>query len=146
MFWWLNIHLPTQRTWVQSLLQEYSTCHMAPEPVHHPKYRSPCTLEPVFFNKRSRHNKQPVNSNKRVALFTTIRESPPTQQQRPRTAKNKDCQPPSFFFVLFCFVFWFFFSGSYMLLRKRQWQPTPVLLPGKSNGRRSLVGCSPWDC
>ena len=29
-------------------------------------------------------------------------------------------------------------------LRRRQWQPTPVLLPGKSHGRRSLVGCSPW--
>ena len=28
--------------------------------------------------------------------------------------------------------------------RKRQWHPTPVLLPGKSRGRRSLVGCSPW--
>ena len=26
----------------------------------------------------------------------------------------------------------------------RQWQPTPVLLPGNSHGRRSLVGCSPW--
>ena len=25
-----------------------------------------------------------------------------------------------------------------------QWQPTPVLLPGKSHGRRSLVGYSPW--
>ena len=25
-----------------------------------------------------------------------------------------------------------------------QWQPTPVLLPGKSHGRRGLVGCSPW--
>ena len=24
------------------------------------------------------------------------------------------------------------------------WHPTPVLLPGKSHGRRSLVGCSPW--
>ena len=27
-----------------------------------------------------------------------------------------------------------------------QWQPTPVLSPGKSHGRRSLVGCSPWGC
>ena len=27
---------------------------------------------------------------------------------------------------------------------RRQRQPTPVLLPGKSHGRRSLVGCSPW--
>ena len=25
---------------------------------------------------------------------------------------------------------------------RRQWQPTPVLLPGKSHGQRSLVGCS----
>ena len=24
------------------------------------------------------------------------------------------------------------------------WHPTPVLLPGKSHGRKSLVGCSPW--
>ena len=26
----------------------------------------------------------------------------------------------------------------------RQWHPTPALSPGKSHGRRSLVGCSPW--
>ena len=31
-----------------------------------------------------------------------------------------------------------------MLGRRRRWQPTPVLLPGKSHGRRSLVGFSPW--
>ena len=29
---------------------------------------------------------------------------------------------------------------------RRQWQNTPVLLPGKSHERRSLVGCSPWGC
>ena len=29
-------------------------------------------------------------------------------------------------------------------MQRRQWQPTPVLLPGESHGRRSLVGCSPW--
>ena len=28
--------------------------------------------------------------------------------------------------------------------RRRQWHPTPALLPGKSHGRRSLVGPSPW--
>ena len=32
----------------------------------------------------------------------------------------------------------------WQLIRRRQWHPTPVLLPGKSRGRRSLVGCSPW--
>ena len=30
--------------------------------------------------------------------------------------------------------------------RRRQWQPNPVLLPGKSHGWRSLEGCSPWGC
>ena len=30
------------------------------------------------------------------------------------------------------------------LFWRRQWYPTPVLLPGKSHGRRSLVGCRPW--
>ena len=33
---------------------------------------------------------------------------------------------------------------SMQVYRRRQWHPTPVLLPGKSFGRRSLVGCSPW--
>ena len=30
-----------------------------------------------------------------------------------------------------------------MVVWRRQWHPTPVLLPGKSHGWRSLVGCSP---
>ena len=42
------------------------------------------------------------------------------------------------------------FEGQKMtpscLQQRRQWQSTPVLLPGKSHGRRSLVGCSPWGC
>ena len=33
---------------------------------------------------------------------------------------------------------------SMELQRRRQWQPTPVLLPGESHGWRSLVGCGPW--
>ena len=28
--------------------------------------------------------------------------------------------------------------------RKREWVPTPVFLPGKFHGQRSLVGYSPW--
>jgi len=27
---------------------------------------------------------------------------------------------------------------------RRKWQPTPVLLPGKCHGQRSLMGYSPW--
>ena len=34
---------------------------------------------------------------------------------------------------LFTFMHW-----------RRKWQPTPVFLPGESQGRGSLVGCSPW--
>ena len=34
---------------------------------------------------------------------------------------------------LFTFMHW-----------RRKWQPTPVFLPGESQGRRGLVGCSPW--
>ena len=30
------------------------------------------------------------------------------------------------------------------LFRRRQWRPTPVILPGKSHGWRSLEGCIPW--
>ena len=38
------------------------------------------------------------------------------------------------------------YNSLHLLTRnwRRQWHPTPVLLPGKSHGRRSLVGCSPW--
>ena len=40
---------------------------------------------------------------------------------------------------IFCF-----FGVSSRRSWRRQWQPTPVLLPGKSYGRRSLIGCRPW--
>ena len=36
------------------------------------------------------------------------------------------------------------FEDDAIALWRRQWHPTPVLLPGKSHGWRSLVGCSPW--
>ena len=35
-------------------------------------------------------------------------------------------------------------SAAQLVFRRRRWHPTPVLLPGKSHGRRGLVGCSPW--
>ena len=40
---------------------------------------------------------------------------------------------------MFLLVYWHF-------IQRRRWHPTPVLLPGKSHGRRSLEGCSPWGC
>ena len=37
------------------------------------------------------------------------------------------------FTFIFTFMHW-----------RRKWQPTPVFLPGESQGQESLVGCSPW--
>ena len=37
-----------------------------------------------------------------------------------------------------------FFIFTYTFTWRRQWHPTPVLLPEKSHGQRNLVGCSPW--
>ena len=34
--------------------------------------------------------------------------------------------------------------GYWLMARRRQWHPTPVLLPGNAHGWRGLVGCSPW--
>ena len=41
---------------------------------------------------------------------------------------------------------WHLIGRGWLLFWRRQWHPTPVLLPGESHGRRSLVGCSPWGC
>ena len=38
------------------------------------------------------------------------------------------------------------FRKAFSNIWRRKWQPTPVFLPGKSHGQRSLVGCSPWGC
>ena len=43
-----------------------------------------------------------------------------------------------------CFLLQFSLAPSRTYSRRRQWHPTLVLLPGKSHGWRSLVGCSPW--
>ena len=45
------------------------------------------------------------------------------------------------------FILLFIIQWLFIILRinsqRRQWHPTPVLLPGKSHGQRSLLGCSP---
>ena len=42
-------------------------------------------------------------------------------------------------------LFIYLFKLIYLFWR-RQWHPTPVLLPGKSHGWESLVGCRLWGC
>ena len=47
-------------------------------------------------------------------------------------------------YIAFPFSLLILLLSSHEPFWRRQWQPTPVLLPGKSHGQRSLVGCSPW--
>ena len=51
-------------------------------------------------------------------------------QLQVRRYKSDVTERLHFHFSLFTFTQW-----------RRQWQPTPVLLPGESQGRQSLVGC-----
>ena len=41
-------------------------------------------------------------------------------------------------------ISFFFIDKSMGNVRRRKWQPTPVFLPGESQGQRSLVGCHLW--
>jgi len=66
------------------------------------------------------------------------------------------CKCCSYALLIHCFwwalkfLLWSSFKAkrltSKINITRRQWHPTPVLLPGKSRGRRSLEGCSPWGC
>ena len=49
------------------------------------------------------------------------------------SSKASILQCSSFYIVQLSHSYW-----------RRQWHPTPALLPGESHGQRSLVGCSPW--
>ena len=51
------------------------------------------------------------------------------------TSKSNGCCEQNIPFILSC---------NYDTHWRRKWQPTPVLLPGESQGRRSLVGCHLW--
>ena len=58
------------------------------------------------------------------------------------------CEEPLLFGIMLGLHYWVkpgkVFGFPKLNFGRRQWHPTPVLLPGKSHGRRSLVGCSPW--
>ena len=52
--------------------------------------------------------------------------------------------PPLAWFLFLSVTLFILYLFILLEYRRRQWHPTPVLLPGKSHGQRSLVGCSPW--
>ena len=57
----------------------------------------------------------------------------------PWVNKGQEC-----FQVSYSLLSLHFFPFLSLCWWRRKWQPTPVLLPGKSHGWRSLVGYSPW--
>ena len=57
---------------------------------------------------------------------------PPCSSHHKKKKIRLQCRRPGF-------AFWF---G--MIPWRREWQPIPVFLPGKSHGQRSLAGYSPW--
>ena len=63
-----------------------------------------------------------------------LREVMPHSRERQNWDSDKRSKIPKFVLFPVCCTF----------SRRRQWHPTPVLLPGKSHGCRSLEGCSPW--
>ena len=48
------------------------------------------------------------------------------------------------YIYIYIYIYVYIIASKSYLYWRRQWHPTPVLLPGTSHGWRSLVGCSPW--
>ena len=93
-------------------------------------------------------------------MAQTVKNLPPTQETQVQSLDQKDPLEKgmaTYSGILTWRIPWIEEPGGLQLMesqrigqdcvtnRRRQWQPTPVLLPGKSHGWRSLVACSPWD-
>ena len=102
------------------------------------KLLKPVLLEPMLCNKRSQNNEKPVHSNEEQPLFVETIESlqaalKSQHDQKKKTKPHRENLKKS--------------KKSWVdLYLLGLWPPTPVLLPGKSHGWRSLVGCRPWSC
>ena len=46
--------------------------------------------------------------------------------------------------ILYVLISYLFYTQQCIYVWRRQWHPTPVLLPGESQGRWSLMGCRLW--
>ena len=61
-----------------------------------------------------------------------------------KTWKQPRCPPTEEWIKKMWYTYTMEYYSTITKNQRRQWHPTPVLLPGKSHGQRSLVGCSPW--
>ena len=89
----------------------------------------------MFFKLES----EPMNQSCLVDLINLKLLSPIPNMGFPGGASDKE----SAYQCRRCRRLWFdFWVGK--IFWSRKWQPTPVFLPGKSHGQRSLAGNSPW--
>ena len=65
----------------------------------------------------------------------------PTSGYLPKRIENKDSERDFYIHVHSSII-----HNSQEVEWRRQWHPTPVFLPGESQGRGSLVGCRLWGC
>ena len=79
-------------------------------------------------------------SQRHAGLHPTLGSQAPHTHTHTHTHRHKHVHTHSLTFMRFIY---------FISLNPRNnplWHPTPVFLPGKSHGWRSLVGCSPWGC
>ena len=149
---WLRTHLLMQGTWVWSLILEDPTCHGATKPVHDNNWV--CVPSKILQaatkawrsqrKKDSPESKQNKTGNNPLVLIKKKIHSSTLAWKIPWTEEPGGLQSMGSLRVghdwatslsLFTFLHW-----------RRKWQPTPVFLPGESQGRGSLVGCRLWGC
>ena len=169
-----RIHLPTQETWVWSLIRKEPTCCRATKPLCCNHWA--CALKPESHNYWAHQAattetcmpQSPCSTKRKATPMSSLSTSTREQQlQWPKFTATREkpgewhptpvllawkipwmeepgrLQPMGSLRVgqdwatslsLFIFMHW-----------RRKWQPTPVSLPGESQGRGSLVGCRLWD-
>ena len=108
-----------------------------------PQLLKPTCLKLVLCNMKSHHNEKPVLQLENSPGLPQL-EKTHVQEWRPSAATNKRIIREKG--IVETTQFHYYLHIPNIKLWKRQWHPTPVLLPGKSHGWRSLVGCSPWGC
>ena len=122
----------------------YTPSHLLPRtiPLGHPSAPAPSILYPV-----SHLDWQFISY---MILYMFQCHFPKSSHPRPLSQSPKDCSihlclncSLAYRVIIIIFLNSIYIYVSILYWRRRQWHPNPVLLPGKSYGWRSLVGCSP---
>ena len=107
------------------------------------KLNSPNFFQPIIFILLTEKLLSPMNVENTHSTFTDLSDLNYFGQSQ----KNSGTRPIGFWlFLLTSHCSHLEKTAATGVSRRRQWHPTPVLLPGKSHGWRSLVGYSPWGC